>query len=121
MAVPTPEQLSRVSLSKKLDLFRTTESDRKNMGKTKIYALVLCGDDIMGVRTREASYVPKHESLSIFPARYRTGSLNEGIADTQERCDYSGEKSSWDVLRHRTGEERGLTSCSRVKCEPLLA
>ena len=39
------------------------------MGKTKIDALVPCGDDGLGLSTREASYVPKHGSLSNFPAK----------------------------------------------------
>ena len=39
MAVPTPEQLSKVSVSRKLDLFGQTEND----------ALVPCRDAIMGI------------------------------------------------------------------------
>ena len=55
MAVPTPEQLSRVSISARLDLFKTTckilrisKEIKKNLDKTKIDVLVPCGDDGLG-------------------------------------------------------------------------
>ena len=86
MAVPTPEQLSRVSIKKRLDLFRTTcKVLRIPKEIERIWAsqrLVPHSDEGMGIRAREASYVPKHGSISIFPARYRTGSLKEIIPDT---------------------------------------
>ena len=72
---PSEHQQETGSVQNDQQGIENTEINRKNLGKKKIDALVLCGDDGMGVWTREASFFPKNGSLSTFPAGNRTGSL----------------------------------------------
>ena len=72
-AVPTPEQLSKEKMSRKLDLFRTT---CRVLRIPKAIERIWSRQRLMPwFRAVMTSHVEEHGSLSIFPARYRTGSL----------------------------------------------
>ena len=117
MAAPAPEQLSRVNLIKRLDLLRPTcrvlripRAIERIWARRRLmpwFRVVMRAWVYERAKRHMSRNTEAYQSvqLDIGPGAYKREFLTHRITVTTVR-----KKSSWDVLQHRTREERGLTS-----------
>ena len=117
VAVPTPEQLIRVSLSRRVDLFRTT---CKILRIPKAIVRIWAGQILMPwfpalMTTWMYERAKRHmfrntEAYQFFQLDIGPGAYKRAFLTYRNSVTTAVKKSSWDVLHHRTSEKGGLKS-----------